>query len=72
MQTTAHLTFALDGATGALQIFRNGLLLAELSPVDQLQLLAHVAQAHLSLAEHIRVNGHGPRPLLDAIANPVA
>jgi hypothetical protein len=66
------LTFALDGDTGALQIMRNGLLLAELSQTEQVQILAAVLNGHLTRLEHLRVNGHGPRPILDAITNPVA
>ena len=67
----ASISFALDGPTGNLQVMRTGLLIAELTPDDQLQLLMAVAQAHLTRNDHVRVNGAPPRPVLESITNPV-
>jgi hypothetical protein len=66
---------------------RSGLLLAELTPDDQLELLMAVAHAHMSRNQHTRVNGTPPQPypgtltpqhvqdaqpILRAITNPTA
>lgn len=66
------LTFALDGPTGNLQVMKSGLLIAELSPDDQLELLLHIAHAHMTRNQHVRVNGAPPRPILESITNPTA
>jgi len=59
-----NLTFSLSGSDGALEISSPaGILIARLSPVEQLELLLHISHAHLKLIDHIRVNGVGPRPM---------
>lgn len=70
MQPT--LSFQLDGPTGNLQILRTGLLVAELSPDDQLHLLGAIVNAHIQRAAHVRVNGAPPQPILEPVLNPVA
>jgi hypothetical protein len=70
MQPT--LSFALDGITGSVQIMRNGLLLAELTPDDQLELLMAVAHAHMTRNQHTKVNGTPPQPLRQDTIRPVA
>ena len=60
MQPT--LTFQLDGPTGNLQILKSGLLVAELTIDDQVQLLIQVAHAHTVRQDHIRVNNTPPQP----------
>lgn len=76
MQPT--LTFQLDGPTGNLQVLKSGLLIAELSVDDQVNLLIQVAHAHMVRQEHIRVNSQPPQPFADAspvlrsIVNPTA
>jgi hypothetical protein len=71
MQPTP-LSFALDGPTGNLQIMRTGLLLAELTPDDQLELLMAVARAHITRNQHTTVNGTPPQPLRDDTIHPLA
>lgn len=69
MQPT--LSFALDGPTGNVQIMRSGLLLAELTPDDQLELLMAVAHAHMSRNQHTRVNGTPPQPILEPVLSTI-
>jgi hypothetical protein len=67
-----NLTFSLSGSDGSLEITSpGGILVARLSPVEQLELLMHIAHAHLRLIDHIRVNGAGPRPVMEPLRNPV-
>lgn len=70
MQPT--LSFQLDGPTGNLQILRSGLLVAELTTQDQLQLLLAILNAHQVRQEHVRVNGTPPRPIMQPILDPTA
>ena len=70
MQPT--ISFQLDGPTGNLQLLKSGLLIAELSLDDQVNLLIQVAHAHMVRQDHIRVNNAPPRPILEAITNPTA
>jgi hypothetical protein len=50
---------------------RSGLLLAELTPDDQLELLMAVAHAHMSRNQHTRVNGTPPQPILEPILSTI-
>lgn len=67
-----NLSFSLNGSDGALEITSpGGLLVARLTPVEQLELVMHITHAHLKLIDHIRANGYAPRPILEPISNPV-
>lgn len=67
-----NLTFSLSGSDGSLEITSpGGILVARLTPVEQLELIMHIAHAHLRLIDHIRVNGAGPRPVMEPLRNPV-
>jgi hypothetical protein len=50
---------------------RTGLLLAELTPDDQLELLIAVARGHITRNQHTRVNGTPPQPILEPVLNTI-
>lgn len=57
---TPTATFQLDHASGNLLILSaSGLVVADLSPADQLSLVQLVAGAHLQRLDFFRINGQG-------------